>query len=74
MVSYARRACSECGVREPQPGMYQFEVIPIGVHGNFLAPRLRWFCEFCAQPKLIVVVAFDRGISVSAAGNHQAQY
>lgn len=48
MPEYVRRSCSECGIRLPQPEMREAEVQPIGVNGNFLASRVKWYCPSCA--------------------------
>lgn len=50
MAAYARKACSNCGILLPQPEMLQREVTPLGVRGNALPSRLKWFCSLCAPP------------------------
>ncbi len=44
MGEYAKRTCSECGLKLPQPEMEKHLVQPVGVNGNLLAAREKWFC------------------------------
>lgn len=48
MTSYARKTCSNCGIQLPQPEMLQRDVTPLGVRGNPLPTRQKWFCAQCA--------------------------
>lgn len=50
MASYARKTCSSCGIRLPQPEMCERMVTPTSVRGVPLSPRLKWFCRRCAPP------------------------
>ena len=51
MATYAKRTCSDCGIRLPQPNMLQLQVSQRGVNGNWLAPRDKWFCLSCVTKR-----------------------
>lgn len=52
MASYARKTCSACGLRMPQPEMRGRLVSPISVRGTPLPPRMKWFCSSCDEKEL----------------------
>lgn len=51
MTTYAKRTCADCGIRLPQPDLFQLFVTVQGVTGNLLAPRVKWFCQPCATKR-----------------------